>query len=74
MTPDELKAARTELGISQAQLAARCEIHKTRISEYENGRQPITRRAALLLREGLRLAATDRGLRKPHLTSSPALA
>lgn len=42
MIGDEIKQRRTEIGITQAELAARTGVRQSRIAEYESGRRPPT--------------------------------
>jgi len=50
MTPDEYRHIRRELGLTQAQLAARLGVATNTIARRERGEQPIDREAALALR------------------------
>ena len=50
---------RLKLGLTQKQLAERCGIIQTVISDYEHGKRKITPKALLKLAEGLGIA-TDR--------------
>ena len=52
MTPDEYKATREKLGLTQAGLAARLGVTRGTINRRENGdpKAPITEEAALAIR------------------------
>ena len=41
MTPDELKAARAALGLTQVGLAAVFGVHKDTVARWEQGRYPV---------------------------------
>ena len=43
MTGPEFRALRKRLGLTQAQLAAKLDLHHDRISQYERGQAPIPR-------------------------------
>ncbi len=61
MTATELRTAREIGAITQAALAAACDIAPARISEYERGVRRITKQSAALLREGLRKLSKLKG-------------
>ena len=56
MTPAEVRAARLALGMTQKQLAVALGFnpHRSRISEIEGGRKPLSKSKALLLEMMLR--------------------
>lgn len=56
MTPDELRAARTALGLTQVGLAAVFGVHKDTYARWEQGRYPVPPWLAVALR----------GLQKPR--------
>ena len=51
MTPADVRAARKALGMTQVQLAVALGFgpHRSRISEIETGRKPLSKSKALLL-------------------------
>lgn len=53
MTPEELRAARRAVGLTQAELARRFGCARYTIQRWEYGQQPIARDAALRLLEVL---------------------
>lgn len=53
MTASELRYELERRGLTIADLARLCGLARPRVSEYANGRVPITTRTAALLREGL---------------------
>ena len=57
MTPEEYKATREKLGLTQAGLAARLGLPRTAVTKRESGDQRITEEAAIALRA---LAKTKR--------------
>ena len=46
MTPDELKLARSVLGMTQAQLAKELEVSEDAVRYWETGRRPIRKTVA----------------------------
>lgn len=50
-----LKKLRVDKGLSQLDLAVKCDVEKTTISRIENGRTNITLKTAVLLAEALRI-------------------
>lgn len=53
MTPDQLKAAMTELGLSTAALARLLEVDQTTIWRWRTGKSPMPKMAELLIRAAL---------------------
>lgn len=49
MTPDDLKSARTKLGLSQAELAHRIGVTRNTINRWEMGLHPIPLWASKIL-------------------------
>lgn len=49
MTPEELKAKRLELGLTQTQLGERLGVTLRAVQYYEAGQRPISRTIELLL-------------------------
>jgi DNA-binding XRE family transcriptional regulator len=47
MTPEELRAARERLEMTQAELAAALDIRRSSVSDMERGEKPIRRVTAL---------------------------
>ena len=43
MTPDELRARRKALGMTQGELAQHLEVHWVTVQAWETGRRPIVR-------------------------------
>lgn len=43
MTPEEIKTIRKQLGLTQSAFAERLEIRQKTVSDWENGRHPISR-------------------------------
>lgn len=50
MTPRQMAKAREGLGLSQAALAERLNVHPMTVSKWERGQQPIPTMAALAVR------------------------
>lgn len=53
MTPEEIKAARNKLGLSQAQFAEKLGTQQARVSDWENGKHPISRPFIILIQHFL---------------------
>jgi len=54
-----VRARRTELGLSQEELAERCELDRTYISGVERGRRNPTVQAVFRIAQGLGVPASD---------------
>ncbi|WP_447978137.1 helix-turn-helix domain-containing protein [Candidatus Nitrospira bockiana] len=60
MTPDELKALRAQLGLTQAELAARIGVTRNAVNLWEMGQRRISGPVALALRSLRKPAASTR--------------
>lgn len=56
----DIRAIRTELELSQAELAAKLGLHQTTISRFESGNLPVDERTALAVEALRMLAKPDR--------------
>ena len=54
-----IRELRKQQGLSQLDLATRCDLEKTSISRVENGRTNLTLKTLLLITDGLQIELAD---------------